>query len=55
MPRKTSPPPRRRVLVIDDHRESRFVMCHALEVRGYVCKGVGTVSSALSALEAFCP
>jgi two-component system OmpR family response regulator len=45
----------RRVLVVDDYRESRFVTCVALTLRGHTCGHVGTASAALASIETFRP
>jgi two-component system OmpR family response regulator len=44
-----------RVLVVDEHAGSRFVMCHILKSRGYLARSVGTAVAALAAVDAFRP
>ena len=43
-------PPRRRVLVVEDHRATRGAMTHLLESWGFDVRGVGTVAAAVAGL-----
>jgi len=51
------PPPvtPRRVLVVDDFRDSRYVTCIGLGLRGHTCDGVGSSRGALEAIGTFRP
>ena len=45
----------RRVLVVDDYVDSRYVTCVALGLRGHTCDHVGTARAAFSSLATFRP
>jgi two-component system phosphate regulon response regulator PhoB len=45
----------RRVLVVDDYLDSRFVMCVALTMRGHTCDHVGTAGAAIASIATFRP
>lgn len=44
-----------RVLIVDDDAELRELLCDALEMRGFLCVGAGTVGEALKQLLSFQP
>lgn len=45
----------RRILVIDDYLDSRFVTCMALGLRGHTCDHVGTALDAVASISSFRP
>lgn len=45
----------RRVLVVDDYVDSRYVTCVALGMRGHTCDHVGTADAALASIATFRP
>lgn len=55
MVRRPPPVTPRRVLVVDDFRDSRYVTCVALGLRGHTCDHVGSSRGALEAIGTFCP
>lgn len=46
-------PPRQRVLVLDAHTGSRWVLCYALSIRGHACEPAPSLADALAVLETF--
>lgn len=46
---------RRRILVVDEHRGSRLVMCHRLTSRGFVVRAASTPDDAIEAIGTFRP
>jgi two-component system, OmpR family, response regulator len=53
--RRPAPIVPRRVLVVDDYRDSRYVTCVALGLRGHTCGHVGSSRDALEAIGTFRP
>lgn len=52
---EATPPPRRRVLVVDDHADTTKILCILLERRGYEARGAqdGETAVALALAEPF--